>query len=77
MHIVPLNIARKIDRAKVATRAIFATRKSLNSQMVQNLKSPFSKPHARAPKLCGYSRQPAVETCSSLICEQPAFLNSP
>jgi hypothetical protein len=47
MHIVPLNIARQIDRAKVAKRAIFATRKSLNSQTVQNMKSPLSNPHAR------------------------------
>ena len=74
MHIVLLNIARRIDRAKVANRAIFATSKSLNSQMMQNMKSPSSNPHARTAKLCGYSLPTIVQSRS--IDKFRAFLSS-
>jgi hypothetical protein len=73
MHFMPQNTDGRIDRAGVAKRAIFATRKSLNSQMVQNLKSPFSNLRARTSKLYEHSRQTPLETYSS---EQPALPNS-
>jgi len=51
MHTIPLNVRRHSDRAGVANRAIFATRKLLNSQAVQNTKSPFSNTRAGTAKL--------------------------
>ena len=56
MRTVSLNNPRHPDRAGVAKRAIFATRKLLNSQAVQNTKSPFSNPRAGTAKLCGHLR---------------------
>jgi hypothetical protein len=64
MHIIPLNAGRQIDRAGVAERAVFATRNPLNSQMVRNMKSPFSNPRARTAKSCGHSRPIGVRNYS-------------
>jgi hypothetical protein len=65
MRTIPLNTGRQIDRARVAKRAIFATRKSLNSQVVRNIKSPFSNPRAITAKLCGHSHLPASKITPS------------
>jgi hypothetical protein len=67
MHAVPLNIGQPSDRPEVARRVNFATRNPLNSQMMQNIKSPVSKPHATTPELYGHSRSTAVE--NHLICK--------
>jgi hypothetical protein len=40
---------------ELSSAPFFATRKLLNSQVVQNMKSPFSNPHAGTAKLCGHS----------------------
>ena len=61
MHTMLLKTGRRAVRAQVASRAIFATHKSLNSQVVQNMKSPFSNPRAKTPKLYGHSRPTAAE----------------
>jgi hypothetical protein len=64
MHTVPLNTRRQPDRAGVVKRAIFATCKLLNSQVVQNKKSPFSNTRAGTAKLCGHSRLPSAQNYS-------------
>jgi hypothetical protein len=74
MHAMPLNIGQRSDRAEVARRINFATRKSLNSQMAQNTKSPFSNPRAMTPKLYGHSRLTGHE--NHLTCKFGALLNS-
>ena len=74
MHGMLLNIGQRCGRPEVARRVNFATRKSLNSQMVQNIKSPFSNPRATTPKLYGHSRPTGAE--NYLICELGALLNS-
>jgi hypothetical protein len=74
MHAVLLNIGQRSDRPEVARRVNFATRKSLNSQMVQNIKSPVSNPRAMTPKLYGHSPPTGLE--NYLICELVALLNS-
>ena len=74
MHFMPQNTDGRIDRAGVARRAIFATRKSLNSQIVQNMKSPLSNPRAVTPKLDEHSRPTALE--NHLLCEFSVLLNS-
>jgi hypothetical protein len=74
MHIIPLNAGRQIDRAGVAERAVFATRNSLNSQMVRNMKSPLSNPRARTAKLCGHSRPIGVRNYSiGKVCPLPGL----
>ena len=47
-----------------AERAILATRKLLNSQVVQNTRSPFSNPRAETSKLCGHSRLTSAQIYS-------------
>jgi hypothetical protein len=74
MHAMLLNIGQRSDRPEVARRVNFATRKSLNSQMVQNIKSPFSNPCATTAKFYGHSRPTGLE--NYLICELGASLNS-
>ena len=54
MHAMPLNTGQRSNRPEVARRVNFATRKSLNSQTVQNIKSPVSNPRATTPKLCAH-----------------------
>ena len=74
MHAMPLNTGQRSDRPEVARRVNFATRKSLNSQMVQNIKSPISNPRATTPKL--YAHSPPTGLENYLICELRALLNS-
>jgi hypothetical protein len=71
---MPLNISQSSDRPEVARRVNFATRKSLNSRMKQNMKSPFSNLRATTPKLYGHSRPTGTE--NYLIRELDALLNS-
>src|SRR5579863_1269831 len=51
-----LQDCRATSHATVAECAIFATSNSLKSQVVQNLKSPFSNIRAVTSKLCERSR---------------------
>ena len=74
LHAMPLNIGQPSNRPEVARRVNFATRKSLNSQMVRNIKSPFSNPCATTPKLYGHSRSTGLE--NYLICKLGTLLNS-
>jgi hypothetical protein len=64
MYTIPLNAGLHPDRAGVAERAVFATRKLLNSQVVQNTKSPFSNPRAGTAKLCGHSCRTSAQNYS-------------
>jgi hypothetical protein len=77
MHTMLLKTGQRVLRVQVARRAIFATRKSLDSQLAQKVKSPFSNPRARTPKLYPHSHPTGVENYSYLIREVPALFNSP
>src|SRR5262249_18518715 len=60
--------------SEVVACDIFATPKSLKSNVGRNLKSPFSNIHAVPFKLCPHSRPATVQNCLSL---GSAWLSNP
>ena len=64
---------RPTYRAKAAERAIFATRKLLESQAAPNLKSPVRKIHAVTLKLNRPRSRKSSETRATALRPQPRF----